>query len=136
MNKYLVFPLETRNWYAGKGYVVETIDDLRPIDMINARYGRIKTDEKCYDEPKDRNETLYDVIDTAYGYVLTKTTKHDAKKFIEMFVKMGFTLIREYEGNITRTWPKNQKPNMQPCADYEAPRNKVIARGKYRIVEQ
>lgn len=156
---YVEWPVEiTRSGVDDKGKyitITETVFRPRDIDMLNARYGRVKTDDKVINDVKrktykqlnlthvrlsdaardyerrtqlhvdpeyqhvmtpanmwtdfvpvfdagvtDREEYLYDVIDTATGYVIVRTFKHSAKKFIEDFVKQGFYFCGEEEADI------------------------------------
>lgn len=103
-------------------YPVETMPDgrvlyrPREIEMLNARYGRVKTDDKAvrefakyrgykpfaplYREFDEREEYLYDVIDTATGYVLIRTFRGKCREFIDLIVDLGFYFCGEEEADI------------------------------------
>lgn len=124
---YVEYPVETISSYTTvKGERVQTEQVIyrpRKIEMLNARYGRIKTDEKAlheypykpgyntetvkgikigygYGVDTEREEFLYDVIDTATGYVLTRTFRGDCRAFINLIIDMGFYFCGEEKRDI------------------------------------
>jgi hypothetical protein len=106
---YVNFPLDP----VGNG---EPIYRRIPIDMINNRYGRIKTEDKAvrefdkyrgykpfaplYREFNEREEYLYDVIDIATGYVLTRTFRGKCREFIDLIIDIGFYFCGEEKADI------------------------------------
>ncbi len=131
--QYLVGVLIGLKFIDGEWVQKDTeIYHTREVEMLNARYGKVKTDVKVtqdfkklshreewkrgeviqikegpyhpsdafdlfsfqYSRYTDSRETyLYDVIDTATGYVLVRTL--DPKKFVDLIVKDGFYLFSE-----------------------------------------
>lgn len=93
-----------------------TSTQLRPVEMVNARYGRVKTDDKAFREFDkyrgykpfaplyrafdEREEYLYDVIDTATGYTLTRTFRGKCREFIDLIVDLGFSFCGEEEADM------------------------------------
>lgn len=117
---YVLYPIEiTPSSTDSKGrykQVTETVFHPREIEMVNARYGRVKTDDKAFREFDkyrgykpfaplyrafdEREEYLYDVIDTATGYALTRTFRGKCREFIDLIVDLGFYFCGEEEADI------------------------------------
>lgn len=110
---YVQYPVEE---IAGK-----MIYRPREIQMIDAQYGIVKTDDKAYREYEQqtgykpfaqltrlvdgREETLYDFIDTETGYVLVRVFKGQAREFMKMFLSGGYYWKGEHTEQIEALTP-------------------------------
>lgn len=148
----------------------QPIYQTRQVEMLNARYGKIKTDVKAtqdykrmpnkdywpkceisqfkegpyhpsdawnmfkllpYIRPSDSRETyLYDIIDTATGYVVARV--FDAKKFVDMFVKDGFYLFEETTADI-QVWRGRWVTEQKKLAVYASGIREIRTYRKYEL---
>ncbi len=102
----MIDPNKPIEYYEDHSFANRTLIIARQekIEMINARYGIIKTDDKAinYDSINWKTESVYHIIDTATGYVVCATHKGKVRKFLkdfERFSYFGGAIYYERDGN-------------------------------------